>query len=114
MPKKIFYIAGPITGHVNFNRIAFERVENRIIESGMIALNPTRLPVGMPEPAYMDICVAMVRHCDAVVMLNGWQHSLGAVAERALAVKLGKLVFCESDCLTGQLAAAEHAANSVA
>ncbi|WP_139153556.1 DUF4406 domain-containing protein, partial [Enterobacter hormaechei] len=38
---------------------------------------------------YMDICLAMLRCADAIHMLHGWKESEGAVAEHAMAKKLG-------------------------
>ena len=37
----------------------------------------------------MDICFAMLRCADGIFLLDGWQQSAGARAERALAEKLG-------------------------
>lgn len=95
----VFYIAGPITGVAHLNRPAFDKMQAILIREGVIALNPLDLPSGLPEFAYMDICLAMVRHCDAVVMLDGWLTSKGARAEHALAEKLGKRILSESDCV---------------
>lgn len=108
---KIVYIAGPITGVANFNRPAFDKMQAILIREGMIVLNPTDLPIGLSEFAYMDICLAMIRHCDAVVMLNGWEKSLGAKAEISLAAKLGKAVLWESDCVFAIRQHREQAAN---
>lgn len=96
---KVCYIAGPITGVVHLNRPAFDRMQAILIREGVIALNPLDLPSGLSEFAYMDICLAMVRHADAVVMLNGWESSKGARAEHALAEKLGKAILFEPDCV---------------
>lgn len=95
----VIYIAGPITGVAHLNRPAFDRMQAILIREGVIALNPMDLPSGLSEFAYMDICLAMVRHCDAVVMLDGWLSSKGARAEHALAEKLGKAILNESDCV---------------
>lgn len=107
----VFYIAGPITGVAKLNRPAFERVSATLAREGVIVLNPLDLPSGLPEFAYMDICLAMVRHCDAVVMLDGWLTSKGARAEHALAEKLGKLVLSEHDCVFAIRQHREQAAN---
>lgn len=54
-----------------------------------MALNPAALPDGLSQREYMDICLAMLRCADAIHMLHGWQESEGAVAEHAMAKKLG-------------------------
>ncbi len=108
---QVIYIAGPITGVTHLNRPAFDRMHAILIREGVIALNPMDLPSGLSEFAYMDICLAMVRHCDAVVMLNGWESSKGARAEHALAEKLGKAILHEPDCVIHIRRHREQAAN---
>ncbi len=85
---KTIYIAGPISGNPDF-LATFTAVELNLLSKGWIVLNPARLPAGMSEPAYMDICLAMVRNADAIMMLDGWEDSQGATCERAYALKLG-------------------------
>ena len=92
----VVYIAGPITGHENGNREEFLRAEQLFKRLGYIVLNPHCLPAGLSEFKYMDICVAMVRSADAIYLLDGWETSSGAIAERALAKKLGLLIITGS------------------
>lgn len=97
-PLKI-YIAGPISGIENGNKEAFDSLEREILnigfsENAIAVLNPMSLPLGLTEPEYMDICFAMVRACDVVFFLEGWQESLGAQAEYTYARKLGKELVC--------------------
>ena len=83
------YIAGPMTGYKNFNRDRFF-AEAEIIEmNGGFPLNPAILPDGLEQSEYMDICLAMVRCANSIVMLKGWEKSEGAVVEHAYAKKLG-------------------------
>lgn len=86
---RVIYIAGPITGRPNY-QFAFDSAALALRAKGWIVLNPVELPQGLTEPAYMDICLAMVRHCDAVLMLDGWEDSTGASCEQTYARKLGK------------------------
>ena len=95
---KSIYIAGPITGKPNF-LATFNAVELNLLSKGWIVLNPARLPVGLTEPAYMDICLAMIRHADAIVLLDGWEDSQGATCERAYALKLGTKRFYNLDAV---------------
>ncbi|MBF4238225.1 DUF4406 domain-containing protein, partial [Vibrio anguillarum] len=62
-------------------RIPFFSLGNRIGHLGYVVLNPAVLPDGLTQAEYMDICCAMVRAADCVVMLDGWEDSDGAVAE---------------------------------
>lgn len=45
----------------------------------------------------MDICCAMIRSVDCLVMLKGWEASEGAVCEYHLAKKLGKGIVIQED-----------------
>ncbi|EMF5696150.1 DUF4406 domain-containing protein [Enterobacter roggenkampii] len=83
------YIAGPMSGYPKFNRPAFNSMEAFQEQCGNVVLNPAILPDGLTQAMYMDICCAMIRCADAVVMLKGWEESSGAFAEHALAKKLG-------------------------
>lgn len=76
------YIAGPMSGLPNFNRAAFNHAHFHLWSKGHIVLNPARLPDGLTQGEYMDICLAMLRCADAIYMLEGWEHS--AVPERRM------------------------------
>lgn len=82
------YIAGPMTGHENYNRDAFNREAERLTSHGHIVLNPATLPGGLEQREYMDICFAMLRSADAILMLPGWKGSAGASAEYHYAYKM--------------------------
>lgn len=86
------YISGPMSDYEEFNRPAFNRASARITANGNIPLNPAILPDGLTQPEYMDICMAMLRCADKVLMLPDWEKSAGARVERALADKLGLTV----------------------
>ncbi|RTP91512.1 DUF4406 domain-containing protein [Enterobacter asburiae] len=88
----IIYIAGPITGILDFNLPAFFRAAGSIAASGHQVLNPATLPKGLTQHQYMDICQAMVRSAYAIFLLNGWEASCGALAELYQARKLGLLI----------------------
>lgn len=94
MSMKI-YIAGPMTGIPKFNRPAFHEVASALTNDGHVVLNPAILPDGLEQREYMDVCCAMIRCADAIFMLRGWESSDGAVAEHALAKKLGIEIFTE-------------------
>lgn len=86
------YISGPITGMPDNNRLAFGAVAQRLRDRGMQAINPldNGLPEGSPWQHHMRADItAMLTHCDAVVLLPGFQHSKGAMAELFTAHLLG-------------------------
>ncbi|HAW1332710.1 TPA: DUF4406 domain-containing protein [Escherichia coli] len=87
------YIAGPMTGYENFNRDAFNKEAERLSRHGHSVLNPATLPNGLTQREYMDICFAMLRCADAILMLPGWKASAGATAEYHYAYKMEIPVF---------------------
>ncbi|ELG9743281.1 DUF4406 domain-containing protein [Salmonella enterica subsp. enterica serovar Newport] len=68
------YIAGPMTGREKFNRDAFNKEADRLMKHGHTVLNPASLPDGLAQREYMDICFAMLRCADAIMMLPGCRH----------------------------------------
>lgn len=98
------YIAGPMRGLPRNNAPAFWDAADELEDIGYRVLNPARLPKGMPETAYMPICLQMVEQADIVVMLPGWKTSAGAKLERAYAEYQGKRVV-DYTWITGKEAA---------
>lgn len=92
--KTVYYIAGKISGKENYKEV-FEKAENRLIESGAVALNPAKLPQGMESEKYMPICFAMIDAADCVYMLSNWQDSAGAKIEHAYATYQHKKIVYE-------------------
>lgn len=48
---------------------------------------------------YMKSCMKMLMDCDAIYMLNGWEHSRGALLELFVAVSCGLQAFHQGDIL---------------
>ncbi len=89
------YISGPMTGKENCNFPAFFEAEETLKEKGFIPVNPARSPEGLEYRDYMDIALAMVRCCYALLLLPGWEESKGAVAEKAYAESLNMEILFE-------------------
>ncbi|AHF74807.1 hypothetical protein SOPEG_3573 [Candidatus Sodalis pierantonius str. SOPE] len=89
MQAKVIYIAGPMTGKPDFSRTTFSLAAVRLSAQGAIPLNPAMLPGGLSEADYMRIGLAMLQCAEGIYLLDGWQDSVGACAEVALAKKLG-------------------------
>ena len=80
-----------MTGFQDYNRAELNKAADELSHINIV-LNPAILPSGLKQSEYMDICCAMIRACDCIFMLNGYEDSLGALAEIALAKKLGLTV----------------------
>lgn len=91
------YIAGPMSGLIEFNRPAFMFTAEKLTGRGHTALNPAILPDGLLQAEYMDICLAMLRCAHAIYLLDGWEKSAGARAEKALAEKLRLEIIYQSE-----------------
>jgi predicted dienelactone hydrolase len=87
--KPVVYISGPMTGLENYNHAAFNQLASELAERGYIVLNPAILPLGLTDAAYMDIGIAMLRAADVVALLDGYQHSKGALSEKTYAERIG-------------------------
>ena len=83
--EQIIYIAGPITGVDGYKK-KFDEVEFELRLAGKTVLNPATLPLGLKSHAsYLRICLPMLDECDAVLFLQGWRKSKGALTEYARA-----------------------------
>ena len=100
--KTIIYLAGPISGPLmTENRERFHNVEARVLAKWFgnvekVILNPATLPLGLTEQDYMSIGIQMLFVADVVVMLEGWEQSVGARIEFDLAKKCGKRILHET------------------
>lgn len=102
-----YYIAGPMTGYPDFNWEAFEEAEHELIGWGNECTNPHKVGFtpfdvrGMqgdePLEDYQlhhiitDDLEALLS-CDAIYLLRGWERSVGARAEHAVAIWRGILI----------------------
>lgn len=101
MAKKHVYVAGPYTsgGEAANVRIALD-MGDRILALGGVPFVPHLFhlwDLNAPKPyeAWMEICLAWVTKCDALVRLPG--ESAGADREVARARELGLPVFLASE-----------------
>lgn len=95
------YLSGPMTGLVDLNYPAFRAAAEHLRALGHEVYNPCewedRYNAGVfnHRIAFADYCTYIAREAEAVVVLPGWENSLGAQAEVALAraIKTPVLVY---------------------
>lgn len=95
------YLSGPISGRSPAEAKAhFSNAETLVRWSCpkyCYVSNPTNLPEGWTWNDYMRAGIRELLICDAILMLDGWNTSAGAVIEKDLAQKLGIKVYYESE-----------------
>lgn len=78
------YMSGPVSNNPNFME-DFADAEARLKRRypDLIIFNPARFfeDTNWSYDEIMKRCLEMIRFCDAVVLLKGWQDSKGALAE---------------------------------
>ena len=100
---KVVYIAGRFRGPDAWQReLNIRRAEEAALwvwSIGLVALCPhtnTRFFDGaLPDHVWLDGDIELLKRCDAILMVNGWQDSTGACAEKVVAEQLGLPVFYE-------------------
>lgn len=92
------YISGPITGTDNYME-RFEKAENGLKALGVSVVNPAKvnamLPIDTSWSEYMDMSFTMLRMCNEIYMLKGWENSRGAKLEYEYAKGAGYSIFYE-------------------
>lgn len=86
------YIAGPMTGHPNFNREAFHDAAHQLRAAGYHVISPAETPRPCQDPSWVDWTRASLKRmldADAIALLPGWHKSRGASLEYHVATTLG-------------------------
>lgn len=99
---KGIYIAGPMTGYVNYNAEAFNRTETLLrVGEGVPIVNPSRIVMSIYKDEdsikkffnyyrFIDVLKGiMKRECSTIALLPGWEDSNGAKIELEFALKHG-------------------------
>ncbi len=80
------WISGPVTGHADLNRPAFEAARVRLSCLGNVTIPHDIVPRDAEHDVAMRICINHIGfRADAIVMLPGWRGSKGACMERDFA-----------------------------
>lgn len=95
MKRKKIYLSGPMTGYPNSNYPAFERAASALRDNGHEVFSPHEfLPEGKPSNADLRRAFSayskyICEEADTIVLLPGWEKSIGVSAELALAKNCG-------------------------
>ena len=103
--KPIVYIAGPMTGIPHMNRSSFDDAERMLRCNGYHPINPVKfteavgydfesseIPYVIVE-AIKRMELEAISACDAIYLLEGWEHSEGARSE------LRKALECQTEIM---------------
>ena len=94
------YLAGPIRGQPDFNYPLFHEAAAYLREAGWEVVNPAEHFGGrtdLPIHVYLRKGVAELARCQAIALLPGWEKSVGAKLEYAVAYHL-HLMFVFLEC----------------
>ena len=102
MPKLI-YIAGPYRGatinetvhNIQRAREAAEAVAKAGHYFFCPHLNSALVDGLMPDSFWLDMDLELLRRCDAIYMMHGWESSAGARKERVVAEGWGKEIILD-------------------
>ncbi len=85
------YIAGPITNDPNYYE-KFAKMEKELRSEGHEPVNPAKNKATNYKE-YIDKGLKMLMACEAVIMLEGYSHSKGAMLEFEYAQTVGMKTF---------------------
>lgn len=83
------YIAGPMTGVKDFNFPLFREAAEYMRSWGYEVENPADNREQPSWEAYMREAIPQMLSCDAIALLEGWEHSKGAMLEAHISSELG-------------------------
>jgi len=90
----IAYLSGPMRGKKDYKK-AFNEAAEKLKKGGVTVINPAGMESvagDLPYEAMMKLDLAMLAQADTIVMLSGWEKSLGANRELGFAMGAGKQV----------------------
>ncbi|MBR1743979.1 MAG: DUF4406 domain-containing protein, partial [Lachnospiraceae bacterium] len=94
------YISGPVREVENYEE-RFLDAERVLENKGHIVFNPVKICASMPDDMvyeeYMSVDLKILSLCDGVVLLPGWQSSIGANREYGFALGADLEIFSSPD-----------------
>lgn len=86
------YLAGPMSGHIDYGFPVFNAAAQQLRELGYVVLNPAETAGGashLEREWYFRFDFAVIANVDAIFLLPGWKDSAGAKAEVVYANEIG-------------------------
>lgn len=83
------YLSGPMTGKKDFNYPAFREAASSLRDKGYDVFDPSELFDGdasYEKYVYMKEDIRSLLGCDVLVLLDGWENSLGVRVEMDVAI----------------------------
>ena len=96
----MLYLSGPMTGKENWNSAAFNEVAGILESEGEKVYSPVSsigVGVTLGYNAAMLIDFLAIGQADAIVLLPGYESSVGCAAEIAAAIDMGKEIYVWSE-----------------
>lgn len=93
--KLLVYVAGPFRGASRWaeyqNIQKAEAVAWKVWEAGAVALcphlNTAHFQNSLPDNVWLEGDIIMLERCDVMIMVEGWEKSVGATEERRIAIE---------------------------
>lgn len=92
----MIYIAGAISNTTDYIE-RFKKAEEVLAKHDKV-INPAKVCDTLPpltHDGYMSICIPLLKLCDTILMLKGWESSGGAMQEYEYALTNDYLVLME-------------------
>lgn len=89
---KRVYLSAPISGYdLEERRKAFSKIEERLLNNGYEVCNPmgAQWQEGITTQEYMRKDLEMLLTCDTILMMEGWNNSIGCKLELDVAIATG-------------------------
>ena len=96
---KLVFISGKYRSDVDTNIENAKRASIELWKQGYAVicphLNTAHFDGLCPDEVWLEGDLEILKRCDVIYMLKGWEKSTGAVAEYRLAYKLGKEIMLQ-------------------